>query len=168
MQKNVKDQLEILIKLQEIESMADEIARLLDQTPEKIAALDDRLNDFDQQLENEVETLNQLKKEYRDYESDAKITLTSIENSRKKLNSAKNNKEYQSSLKEIEDLEQKNSRFEDIMIQHLDKIEELEHHIKDVRVACDKESGKIEKEKEVVEVETQRDKKKICEAVIAA
>lgn len=160
MPKNIKDQLEILIKLQDIETAADEIARQLDRTPQKLAALDDRLMGFKQRIEDEADTLDRLKKEYREYERQAKMTLVSIENSRKKLNSVQNNREYQSSLKEIEDLEEKNSRFEDTMIQHLDKIDELEHHIEEVRAACERESEEIEKEKERVEFETRRENEK--------
>jgi len=161
MKKNVKTQLEVLVKLQKIETSADGITRLMSQTPERLAALTVRLGDLDQTLDREVLTLNQLKKEYREYESETQITLTSIEKSRNKLNSAKNNKEYQSSLKEIDDFEAKNSRLEDIMIQHLDKIDAAGHKIDALRADCTNESDKIEEEKETIEREAQKDKIKL-------
>jgi len=161
MQKNIKTQLEVLVKLQKIETSADEVTRLMNQTPERLAALTVRLSDLDQTLDREVSNLDQLKKEYREYESETQITFTSIEKSRNKLNSAKNNKEYQSSLKEIEDFEEKNSRLEDIMIQHLDKIDETGHKIEDLRADCTNESKNIEEEKETIEQEAQKGKIKL-------
>ena len=129
MPEDIRHQLDILIQLQEIETTVDKIVRALNQAPERIAELDERLIACNKKLEEEGNNLDHLKKEYRDYESETKDMLTQIEKSRTKLNSAKTNKEYQSSLKEIDDLEKKNSHFEDIMIQHLEKIDVLESRI---------------------------------------
>ena len=67
-----------------------------------------------------------LKKAYRELESESKINRETIVKSNEKLRGVKTNKEYQSILKEIEDIRKKNSGVEDRMLDHLEKLESAE------------------------------------------
>ena len=58
-------------------------------------------------------------------------SMTKIEKSQEKLRSVKTNKEYQSSLKEIDDIKSANSLLEDEMLEFLEKIESAEDALND-------------------------------------
>ena len=59
------------------------------------------------------------------------MNLAKIQKSEEKLRSVKTNKEYQSSLKEIDDIKAINSKLEDEMLEFLEKIETAEKALKE-------------------------------------
>lgn len=122
----MKEQIEILVNLQNIESAASVLTAELDMVPQKLEALDAELKAYEKGIENESVQLDTLKKEYREFEADIQMNLSQIKKSQDKLRSVKTNKEYQSSLKEIEDVENKNSLIEDEMIRCLEQMEVAE------------------------------------------
>ena len=65
------------------------------------------------------------------YESDLQQNLNRIQKSEEKLRSVKTNKEYQSSLKEIDDLKAISAKIEDEMLAFLEKIESAEKDLQD-------------------------------------
>ena len=67
-----------------------------------------------------------LRKKYREIETELNMNAPRIEKSQEKLRAVKTNKEYQSLLKEIEELKKKNSSLEDEMIECLEHIESSE------------------------------------------
>ena len=122
----MKEQIEILINLQKIESAASVLTADLDRVPQKLEVLDAKLKAYEKDIENESVQLDTLKKKYREFEVDIQMNLSHIKKSQDKLRSVKTNKEYQSILKEIEDVENKNSLIEDEMIRCLDQMEAAE------------------------------------------
>ncbi len=122
----IKEQLENLLKLQEVESEMARIQRILEQTPAKIEAIDAKLGGFEARMADEASVLERLKKEYRAKEADVRARDDIIKKSQVKLRSVKTNKEYQSILKEIEDMKRKNSGIEDVMLSELDQMEAAE------------------------------------------
>lgn len=122
----MKEQIEILVNLQNIESAASVLTAELDMVPQKLEALDAELKAYEKGIENESVQLDTLKKEYREFEADIQMNLSQIKKSQDKLRSVKTNKEYQSSLKEIEDVENKSSLIEDEMIRCLEQMEVAE------------------------------------------
>lgn len=125
----VKDQIESLVKLQNIEVEADSIKSMLKSIPEKLAALDAELVSFEEGLSKEGIQIEELKKKYRDQEREVQENATRIKKSQEKLHSVKNNKEYQSLLKEIDDLNGINSSIEDLMLENLDLLDAAEQSI---------------------------------------
>ncbi|MGD8303909.1 MAG: C4-type zinc ribbon domain-containing protein, partial [Desulfobacterales bacterium] len=71
------------------------------------------------------------------------------------------NKEYQSSLKEIEDIEKKNSDLEDAMIEFLDHIEEAENTLKSKMAEYSELQKQMHREKEIIRKETQERKRQL-------
>lgn len=121
-----EEQIVILVKLQKIETEAVKLETILQQTPVRIAELDHQLQEYVQSIEEEEKVIGELNKSYRTYESDVQMNLGKIQKSQEKLRSVKTNKEYQSSLKEIEDIKAKNSKIEDEMLEFLEQIEKAE------------------------------------------
>ena len=121
-----KEQIRFLAELQQIEIEASKIQSILSSVNHRIEALDHNLNAFEENIKDEQAVISDLNQKYRTYESEMQMTLDRIVKSKEKLRSVKTNKEYQSSLKEIEDLETINSKIEDDMIEFLDHIERAE------------------------------------------
>jgi len=93
------------VKLQKIDIESGKLKSFLMEVPKRLSTIDQSLDEYVRGVEDQETIIKELNKKYRTYEADAQMTLNKIEKSQKKLHSVKTNKEYQSSLKEIEDLE---------------------------------------------------------------
>ncbi|MBU0767648.1 MAG: hypothetical protein KJ687_00940, partial [Proteobacteria bacterium] len=89
--------------------------------------------------------------------------LAKNKKSQERLRSVKTNKEYQSMLKEIEDVTSKNSLIEDKMIECLERIDETEEIIAKKKNEYLQFSDRIKSEKQSIEHEAGIDKKKLDE-----
>ena len=146
---NMKEQIYMLVKLQGIETEIGNIKSIINDAHRKLETLDAGLVEFERTIEEQEAIIEELKKEYRDYESDTRIHLDREKKTQAKLRSVKTNREYQSLLKEIEEEKAKNSKIEDKMIECLDRMDEIEKNIakkKDEYVQVS-HSGMNEKEK---------------------
>jgi hypothetical protein len=126
-----KEQIDTLIQLQQIEIKAAKHKTFLKKVPDQISRLEQQLEEFVSSVENDEAALAEFNKQYRTYESDVKVNLSKIKKSEEKLRSVKTNKEYQSSLKEIDDIKAINSKLEDEMLEFLEKIETAEKTLKE-------------------------------------
>jgi predicted nucleic acid-binding Zn-ribbon protein len=126
MPKITEEQIVTLVKLQKIDTEAQKLQSFLKEIPVRIGILDERLEKFVRGVEEDENVISELNKKYRTYESDVQTNLGKIQKSQDKLRSVKTNKEYQSSLKEIEDIKSKNSKLEDEMLEFLEQIEGAE------------------------------------------
>ena len=146
-----KEQIDLLVRLQEIELESNHIHTELEALPLKLEKIDEELRVFQGTITEEENHLADLKKKYRTHESDAELNLTRIKKSKDKLASVKTNKEYQSSLKEIEDLEGINSKIEDDMIECLETMDGLETIIESKRSEYSQLSDRMKTEKNLLE-----------------
>jgi predicted nucleic acid-binding Zn-ribbon protein len=119
----MREQIEVLVKLQQIETETVQIKSALNGVSKKLEDLDSGVKLFEQTIEEQERIINGLKKQYRDYESAIQLNLEKEQKIQVKLRSVKNNKEYQALLKEIEDVGGKNSEIEDKMIEFLDRMD---------------------------------------------
>jgi predicted nucleic acid-binding Zn-ribbon protein len=126
MPKITEEQIVALVKLQKIDTETQKLQSFLKEIPVRIEMLDARLDKFVRSVEEDENDITELNKKYRTYESDVQTNLGKIQKSQDKLRSVKTNKEYQSSLKEIEDIKSKNSKIEDEMLEFLERIEDAE------------------------------------------
>jgi uncharacterized protein len=122
----LKKNLKILAHLQWVDTECHRIQQQLAGVEERIEALGAKLSVVEQQVVQERGLLDSLKKQYRSDENEVKAIETSIIKSNDKLQSVKNNKEYQSMLKEIEELQERKNAVEDRMLEALDHIEASE------------------------------------------
>ena len=158
-----KDQIVSLVKLQQIEIEIRSIKKTLSNVDQRLAKLDDHLLDFKQVIEEQQSIVDQLNQQYRSYESDVRMNLDKIKKSEAKLSSVKTNKEYQASLKEIDEIKEKNSKFEDEMIEFLDRIEEAENVLKTKMAEYTELQTRMNTEKEIIQKETEDGRRKLEE-----
>jgi len=159
----MKEQINVLVKLQHLDTENIRIKSTLNNVSKKLENLDSRLEEIEHAMEKKESVLHELKKQYRDYESDVKINLAKINKSQEKLRSVKTNKEYQSMLKEIDDVKLKNSSIEDKMIECLDQIDEIEKTIVKKKNEYLQFADHIKNEKNSIEHEAEIDQQKIDE-----
>ena len=159
----MKEQIKVLVKLQHLDTETVRIKSTLKDVSKKLENLDSSLKEIEQTIKDQESVLNELKKEYRDYESDVKMNLAKNKKSQERLRSVKTNKEYQSMLKEIEDVNSKNSSIEDKMIECLERMDQTEEIIAKKKDEYLLFSDRIKSEKENIEREAGINKKKLDE-----
>ena len=146
-------QMETLLSLQEIELQKLEVQKVLDKVAAKIDALDQELNHSSRVIEKDRQALAELKDRYRDYDEQIRVNTVLIDKIEAKRRSVKTNREYESLLKEEEQLRTRKSQVEDEMLGCMsemeslgDKISQLEeaHRQLDEQVSSDKEAVKLE------------------------
>jgi len=150
MDEELKKKFDNLVKLQEVEIEKASVQARLAGFPRLLTVLDARLTASEGAVTLEAGRLSDIQQAYRVQEADAKVIQARIVKSEEKLRSVKTNKEYQSSLKEIDDLKRSLSAVEDRMIAYLDEMDQLA-----VAVATKKDevkllSREIEEEKEQI------------------
>ncbi len=126
----MKQQLALLIELQKTESSAGRIIAKKNELPVQMSRLDEEFSACCVAVEKEREKLEALRNEKREKDSQLQKGQETLKRSRERLFEVKTNKEYQSILKEIETLEEKNSRMEDAIISFLDEMEGLEASVR--------------------------------------
>ena len=159
----MKEQIKVLVKLQHLDTETVRIKSTLNDVSKKLENLDSSLKEIEQTIKDQEPVLNELKKQYRDYESDVKMNLAKNKKSQERLRSVKTNKEYQSMLKEIEDVNSKNSSIEDKMIECLERMDQTEEIIAKKKDEYLLFSDRIKSEKENIEREAGINKKKLDE-----
>ena len=158
-----REQIQYLVKLQQIETDVSKIQKHIDSVDNRIEALESGVKDFEKVIDNEKAIISELNQKYKAYETDVQINLERISKSREKLRSVKTNKEYQSSLKEIEDLEAINSKIEDEMLEFLDHIENAEKKLGDVKSDYSAKLEQANAEKADILEEADQGKKNLIE-----
>jgi len=118
-----------LVRLQNIDIEVTKLEGYLQNVPDQIKDLDQRLGEFTRNVENDEQMIDEFNKKYRTFESDIQLNLGKIEKSEDKLRAVKTNKEYQSSLKEIDDIKAINSKLEDEMLEILEQVESAEQSL---------------------------------------
>ena len=126
----IQEQINILVEVQGVELEIHQAGRLVNALNDEAAALDRAVADREALVVSEKAALDDLRKAYRDLESEAKVNAEMVVKSNEKLRAVKTNKEYQSILKEIDEIRKKNSSIEDRMLDQLETIESAEAALK--------------------------------------
>lgn len=127
---NIQEQIKILVEVQGVEFEIHQAGRSVNALNDEAAALDRTVAEHEARVSSEKAALDDLKKTYRDLESESKINAAMIVKSNEKLHGVKTNKEYQAILKEIDEIRKKNSGIEDRMLEQLETIESSEAAVK--------------------------------------
>jgi predicted nucleic acid-binding Zn-ribbon protein len=144
------EQLARLIKLQNLEIELRKHQYALKQVDRRVAALDASLKEFVTAIEAKEAVLKDLQQNYRSWESEVQDNGLRIQKSEEKLRSVKTNKEYQSGLKEIEDLKASGASIEDDMIQCLEEIEATEIELHKLKTAYDDQRQQLNDQKDAI------------------
>ena len=128
---SVKEQLETLVALQRAETEITRIEQELARIDGRIEGLNTEVMAHENRVADYQTALDTLRKQYRSDENEVQLIDVQIAKSKEKLRAVKTNKEYQSMLKEIDDLARKSSGIEDQMLGALDRIEKAESDFAD-------------------------------------
>lgn len=158
-----RDQIKTLAKLQQIEIKIAMVKIFLKDVPARIDNLDSGLEIIKQKLEEKKSIVEEQNQKYRAFEADVQDNLSKIEKSEQKLSAVKTNKEYQSSLKEIEDLKSINAGLEDEMLACLTLIEDAENDVKTGEQDFLKISADTDSDREEINQEASREKEKLVQ-----
>jgi predicted nucleic acid-binding Zn-ribbon protein len=150
MANEVRHQITMLVKLQSIELEARRLEQVLGQVDRRTSELDAQLNEFTTPVENGKTKLQELTKLSRTLDAELQMNQGRVAKSHEKLRSVKTNKEYQSGLKEIEDIEAIVSKIEDDILGCLDQIEVSTRELQERQARLDTESERIGLEKQAV------------------
>ena len=153
MAKATEEQIITLVKLQKIDSEVQKLELSLRKMPVQIGILNERLEEYLRGVEEDENKISELNKNYRTYESDVQMNLGKIQKSEEKLRSVKTNKEYQSSLKEIEDE----------MLEFLEKIERAETDLNDRKQRYSQIVDDTSREKDAIKKDIERCKQKLAQ-----
>jgi hypothetical protein len=146
----IKEKLRDLVVLQQHEDEISRIEKDLSEVDERVNRLNSELTEYEEKVERNRQVLDALKKQYRSDESEVQMIESQIVKSQEKLGAVKTNKEYQSTLKEIDDQKTKAFQMEDRMLEVLDQIEstesegqELEADLAEIKIQVEEKQKQI-------------------------
>lgn len=149
----MKEQLLLLIALQESDSQLAKLKVKHKDLPEKIKKLDEDLRLFKEDAEKNKRKYEELKARHVEGENKIKKINESMVRAREKMLEVKNNKEYQAMLKEIEAAEAARSDLETDIIKVLEEIDSLAIQVKRDEAVFAEYKKKHEEEKKLLENE---------------
>ncbi len=122
----MEEKIKILISLQDCDIRMRDIQIKEEEVPNKIQRLKEKLATVEDQLEEEANRLEAFTHDRRQAEQEIGEVENRLKKSNIKLSNIKSNKEYQAALKEIDDLNREKLLWEDRVIDILEQVEELE------------------------------------------
>ena len=154
----IRKQIETLISLQVTSSAIAKLSERLQGVENRIETLDARLGTHVNELKLLESETEELQKAYRQLESDTQMNNSRLAKSQEKLSAVKTNKEYQSLLKEIEEIKKINSKIEDEMLQCLEQIDATKQTMAKNQEAYQQIEAQIQAEKATIEQEASHDR----------
>jgi predicted nucleic acid-binding Zn-ribbon protein len=158
-----KEVIDTLVRIQKIDIETEKLKAIIAQVPVRIGTLEQQLEEFRRSLENDEAAITEYNKQYRTYESELQTNVSKIKKSEEKLRLVKTNKEYQSSLKEIDDLKAISSKFEDEMLEFLEKIETAEKALQTRRQQDKEIVDETNQKKAAIQRDAAQSEKKLAE-----
>lgn len=163
MENVTSEQIDTLVEFQKKETEIAGIKVFLNNSPEKLDVFDEKINEFQQALEEKELDFKKMKKKYRENESDVQVNLEKIKKKDIQLMSIKSNKDYQALLTAIEDLKTQNSGLEDEMIEFLDVLDDNEAALSKERAEFSLIKDQILTEKNELEQKCENERKKLSD-----
>jgi len=158
-----KKEIDILVELQEIEIKTEVIKSEISKVSGKLDKVDSELKAFESEIAEEEKVINDSKQKYRSCETDVQVNNEKAQKSTEKLKLVKTNKEYQSSLKEIDEIKAISSKIEDEMLYYLEKIEIAEKNITKQTENYSVLAEKLKQEKDIIVKESEQGRKEISQ-----
>jgi predicted nucleic acid-binding Zn-ribbon protein len=138
--------LRLLIELQEIERKIKILVEHKARAPKEIAALKEKEKEAEARLADRKTILESAKKLRRDLEREVEDLEGRKAKSKQKLLEVKSNKEYQATLKEIDDIEELVRGREDQIIEQMESADDLDRQIRKHKLLVVEASKKLEEE----------------------
>jgi len=119
----LKENLQLLIELQKIDTDMSKIDLKKKDLPQQLAALEEAFSSFKSTVKDMEIKLEDANKRHKETEDKLKKAIDSLRKAKERLHDVKTNKEYNAVLKEIEGMEKKNGEIEEAVIGLLDEID---------------------------------------------
>ena len=153
MTQTIQERLETLAALQQADSDGFTIEQELAGVESRMAALETQLDSFRKQVLDAQEQLEAVRKSYRANEDEVKSIEDRVARNDEKLRSVKTNKEYQSMLREIDDLKVKKTALEDQMMNMLEQLERAEKEVLSLKADLTDMQKEIEAQQQQIQGE---------------
>ncbi len=149
----MKEQLLLLVELQECDSQLVKILGKKKTLPDKIDKLDEAFRIFQKEIEQNKRKYDEVKIRHVECENKIKKINEGMIKTKERLLEVKNNKEYQAMLKENETAEVTRGDVETAIITILDELEKLSVLVKKDQAILDEQRKKYEEEKRLIEAD---------------
>jgi len=149
---------EDLARLQEVDLKIDKIKNFIDHYDDFGKKLDAEKAEIKGQADEEKATLDELKKQKAKLELDLKEGEEHIKKCNGRLYQVKTNKEYEGTLKEIEEQKRKNSDIETELLLIFDRIDEETKKLAEARAKLEVEEKQVEQKKKELAQKLERAK----------
>ena len=149
----MKEQLLLLVELQECDSQLVKIAGKKKTLPEKMEKLDEAFLTFQNEIERNKRKYDEAKARHGECENKIKKINEGIVKTKERLLEVKNNKEYQAMLKENETAEVTRSDVETEILAILDELEKLSVLVKQDQATLNEHKQKYEGERSLIEAD---------------
>lgn len=126
----MKGQLELLIKLQLFDSAILRAQRIQEEHPQKIMQLEEALEKARKELQSQERQLEKSNKKRIGKEQDLAIEEEKVRKAKERLTAVKTNKEYHAALKEIEAIENQNSKLEEEILIFMEQVDHIKSDLK--------------------------------------
>ncbi len=133
MQKDI----ELLLKMQEIDYFIGELERSKDYIPDMIENLKKEIDECFESSQNYGERLTEARKEMKNIELEVQSNKDALDKYQQQMLTIKTNKEYDALVKEIDECKETISSGEDKILMLMGEIEELENKVQEFEGKCD-------------------------------
>ena len=167
----MKAKIEMLARLQSAEKQIRGIEQALELAPGRFESLNHEREALAAAVADADGELKALNRRYRELEREARTQEDRAAKRQARLHEVKTNKEYQATLKEIDDIRAGASAIEDEMIGLLDEIEATEARLSQRRETAERRETELSREAAEIEAGLARDQERLlaakaaCEAV---
>ena len=151
--------LELAIRLQELDNRVTELTREISALPKHIAGIEKKLESHTRKLEADRAALAANQKDRKKTEGDIQIQEQKITKLRDQMLSAKTNEQYRAFQNEIEFCEKEIRRAEDHILELMGESEPLDKNVKAAELALKQEKEQVEAEKQQAVARTADDTK---------
>ena len=138
-----------LIKLQKLDEEIKKLSAFLENIPDKLAEIDDKIETSFKIVTSAKEKLSQNQQKRRTFEGDVQDQKIKIEKYRKQLSGVKTNIEYTSLLKEIASVEKIIGQLEEDIISEMLTADDIENDIQTSEKKANEAKEKLLKEKDI-------------------
>jgi predicted nucleic acid-binding Zn-ribbon protein len=161
MQKDI----ELLLKMQEIDYYIGELERSKDYIPDMIENLKKEIDDCFESSKNYSERLTEAKVEMKNLELEVNASKEALEKYQKQMLAIKTNKEYDALVKEIDECKENISSGEDKILMLMGEIEELTGKVEEYEGKCEevKEENTTQLDTLQAQIDSVEEKRKIKE-----
>lgn len=165
MNQTLKQDIETLVRLQEIESEILRLQSVIQKVEKEKIALASRLNAFKTDLDTSLQALEEIQQKCTDAEQEIKTVDDRIIKSNETLRMVKTNKEYQVLLREVDDNKKRKDALESQLLEFYDQRETIQARVKESEQQFVQLEQQIKAEQAEIDKKTVDDRELLAESL---